>query len=152
MDTAAAFARRLGVDLTLLHVVDPPAGTERVALEDCVGGACLDEESERLLADFAAAVEGVEVRTLSRRGRPAETILAVAEELDPELLVVGTHGRRGVRRLLLGSVAEEVVRRARVPVVTLRTLHRPTCEAVDCGACATHVTQVEERLRTELEG
>lgn len=152
IDTAASYARRLGLGVTLLHVVDPPAGTGDVALEDCVGGACLDAESEVLLEGFVRSVEGVEVETISRRGAPAETILAVAEELRPELVVLGTHGRRGVRRLLLGSVAEQVIRRAVVPVITLRTQHRPSCQAADCGTCATHVTPVEERLRTELDG
>jgi nucleotide-binding universal stress UspA family protein len=55
-----------------------------------------------------------------KRGKPAEELVQLANELDVALLVVGTHGRRGLRRLILGSVAEEVVRTAPCPVFVAR--------------------------------
>jgi nucleotide-binding universal stress UspA family protein len=60
------------------------------------------------------------VETAVVRGFPAEEILRYAEEHGADLLVLGTHGRTGVGRVLLGSVAEKVVRTAPVPVVTVR--------------------------------
>jgi nucleotide-binding universal stress UspA family protein len=56
----------------------------------------------------------------ARIGSPAVEILELAEEAEADLIVVGTHGRRGVSRLVLGSVAERVVRHARLPVLVSR--------------------------------
>ncbi len=69
---------------------------------------------------------------VSRRGfSAAEVILDYAQEIDADLIVMGTHGRRGASRLLLGSVAERVLRQARCPVLTLRERPEPpTIEAV----------------------
>ena len=55
-----------------------------------------------------------------RRGEPAEHIVQLASHLDADLVLVGTHGRRGLKRLLVGSVAERVVRLARCPVLVVR--------------------------------
>jgi len=55
-----------------------------------------------------------------RRGAPAEHIVQLAAHLEADLIVVGTHGRRGIRRMLLGSVAEQVLRLARCPVFVVR--------------------------------
>lgn len=59
-------------------------------------------------------------RLIALPGDPRDAILQVANELHVDLIVMGTHGRRGVSRLVLGSVAEEVVRRAPCPVLTVR--------------------------------
>jgi nucleotide-binding universal stress UspA family protein len=58
-------------------------------------------------------------------GAPARAIIELAAQIDAEMIVVGTHGRRGVRRALLGSVAEEVVRRAGCPVLCVRPKQHP---------------------------
>jgi universal stress protein A len=58
--------------------------------------------------------------TILRIGDPANVILELANELHAELVVMGTHGRRGVSRLLLGSVAESVARSSPCPVLLLR--------------------------------
>lgn len=58
-------------------------------------------------------------------GAPARSIVSLAAQLDAELIVVGTHGRRGFRRALLGSVAEEVVRTAGCPVYAVRPKNHP---------------------------
>jgi universal stress protein A len=63
---------------------------------------------------------GVAVERLLREGPVAETILRVAEELPGTLIVMGSHGKRGIENVLLGSVAESVLRRAACPVVTVR--------------------------------
>ena len=55
-------------------------------------------------------------------GPPAETVLDLADAWEASLVVVGTHGRRGLARVLVGSVAEAVLRRSRVPVLVVRTV------------------------------
>ena len=81
------------------------------------------EEAERngreLLAEAATAFEG-EVETDVVVGRPAETILEYVEDRDVDAVLMGSHGRDGLSRILLGSVAETVVRRSPVPVTVVR--------------------------------
>lgn len=59
-------------------------------------------------------------RTLLRHGDPAEEVLGAVDSGGYDLLISGTHGRKGVPRLFMGSVAEELVRGARCPVLTVR--------------------------------
>lgn len=93
------------------------------------------EEVERLRTDAMAAVRQVIATSGALRigsvvahaavGAPARAIVDLAAELDADLIVVGTHGRRGFRRALLGSVAEEVVRMAHCPVYCVRPKDHP---------------------------
>jgi nucleotide-binding universal stress UspA family protein len=69
---------------------------------------------ERLVDDRA------QVERIVTEGSPAKTIVEHAVETDCDLILMGTHGRGGIDRLLLGSVAERVVRSSRVPVLTVR--------------------------------
>ncbi|MFB6122819.1 MAG: universal stress protein [Haloferacaceae archaeon] len=80
------------------------------------------EEAERVLdeATDRAAERGRDVRTERVVGAPARAIVDYAEEHDVDQVVVGSHGRTGVTRVLLGSVAETVVRRSPVPVTVVR--------------------------------
>lgn len=64
----------------------------------------------------AAGADGIDVETAHRSGIPAERILEFIDEADVDLVVMGTHGRTGFQRALLGSVAEAVVRQSPVPV------------------------------------
>ncbi|ADD07354.1 UspA domain protein (plasmid) [Natrialba magadii ATCC 43099] len=66
-----------------------------------------------------ASEAGLESAAVVRAGRPASTVLEHADEVDADLIVVGTHGRTGLRQALLGSVALEVIRDARRPVLTV---------------------------------
>lgn len=68
----------------------------------------------------AAADRGVDVVTAVRRGLPDEEILGYATENDVDLVVMGTHGRSGVQRYLLGSTTERVLRQSPVPVLAVR--------------------------------
>lgn len=83
-----------------------------------------DAEAEAERAVEAVVEEGtqsrVEVVTEIRKGMPENEILNYAEEHDVDLIVVGTHGRTGLDRMIIGSVAEDVLRNAPVPVVTVR--------------------------------
>jgi nucleotide-binding universal stress UspA family protein len=66
-----------------------------------------------------ARAGSIGIDTLLREGSPALEIVGVADEIAADLIVMGTHGRRGVARALLGSVAEHVVRAGRAPVLTV---------------------------------
>ena len=79
----------------------------------------LSQSKERVLA-AADQFEGVETVTAIEEGSPHSVILEYIDENDIDLVVMGTHGRTGVERYLLGSVAEKVVRMADPPVVTVR--------------------------------
>lgn len=85
-------------------------------------GEVIEAEGERALETVRETAEddGVDVETRLLRGSPATEIVDEAERADCDLIVMGTHGRGGIDRLLLGSVAERVVRTATVPVLTVR--------------------------------
>lgn len=70
---------------------------------------------------MALAAEGVSAQVRLEVGVPWEAIVCVAGDEGAEMIVMGTHGRTGLDRLLLGSVAERVVRRAPCPVLTVRS-------------------------------
>lgn len=81
----------------------------------------LREDLKRTNTGTAPAVDAVEVVEVARLDiSPGPAILNYAAETDVDLIVMGTHGRQGARRLLMGSVAEEMIRRADRPVLTVR--------------------------------
>ncbi|MFB6153561.1 MAG: universal stress protein [Halodesulfurarchaeum sp.] len=118
-----AFSQHPDAEFLVLHVLQPLDGI----LEGEVYGAethreRANEEAEKLLeeaADLGATMD-VSVRTMLREGRPATEIVAAAEEEAVDHVIMGSHGRSGVTRVLLGSVAERVVRRSPVPVTVVR--------------------------------
>lgn len=85
----------------------------------------LREDAEAALADVERLAEevGVPVDTAVLDGSPSREIVRFAERIDGDLIAMGTHGRGGIDRLLLGSVAERVVRSASMPVLTVRVGH-----------------------------
>lgn len=85
----------------------------------------LEERIAKLMSDWQASSGKTfsRLRIHVRSEVPAEELTQLAADLDADLIVLGTHGRRGMRRLLLGSVAEEVVRRAHCPVLVVRPKH-----------------------------
>ncbi|ARS90999.1 universal stress protein [Natrarchaeobaculum aegyptiacum] len=112
-------------DTTVVHVLPAPGGYWD-AWEDpdvaVPGEDRATERGETYLADAEelAADHDVEIDTELEKGRPARVLVDAAEEGDYDLVVVGSHGREGVSRVLLGSVAETVVRRSPTPVVVVR--------------------------------
>lgn len=116
---ARALARDLGARLVLFHVVPYGfyANEMTVPVDPGVYREALDEE--RQLIDGPDLKYPVEVRLA--RGDAAEEILRSAAELDCGLIVMGTHGRTGLSRLLMGSVTEYVVPRADCPVLAVKT-------------------------------
>lgn len=84
----------------------------------------IEEQGHHLIQETASwlADEGIETVTAVRHGVPAQTITEYAEENDIDLITMGTHGRRGIRRRLIGSVTEKVVRLSESPVMTVRLI------------------------------
>jgi nucleotide-binding universal stress UspA family protein len=123
---AASLARDHGARIVVLHVYPPPAGhSETVARRQPDGFTqSLWQQLKRW------QVEGVPVEHFLAEGEPAAEILRLAREKDCDLIIMGTHGRTGLRRLLLGSVAEEVMRLAPCPVLTVNTPFPHAAEAV----------------------
>lgn len=96
--------------------------------------------AEKLAAAFAARAPDVHVRFIVhvRIGKPAEAILGLAEDVSAELVIVGSHGFRGVDRLLFGSVSEAVVRGARCPVLVVRPKTYPPVDLVEVVEATEH--------------
>lgn len=109
---------------TLLAIVDPTAGFSGAGApgtSEVWYRNAREDAGEHLDASRAAAEErGVAVSTVVETGRPARVIVEYAEEHDVDHVVMGTHSKAGVTRLLTGSVAETVVRRSPVPVTVVQ--------------------------------
>ncbi|QSG12742.1 Nucleotide-binding protein, UspA family [Halapricum desulfuricans] len=114
------FAERFDATIHALYVVDETeveTSPERVRADL---QAALQERGEEALSEIES--QETDVTTAVRRGDPADEICAYAEKIDADLVVTGTRGRHGEHAFLLGSVAEAVVRRSPVPVLTARQL------------------------------
>ncbi len=117
---AADLARRYALPVTLLHVHEPPIYAVPALFSASQLNAMIGELEDKLAtAKAGAALAGVaDVRTMMLQGSPFERIVKVARDGDYDLIVMGTHGLSGVRHLLIGSVAEKVVRKAPCAVLS----------------------------------
>ncbi len=119
IDRAIDLSTRYDATLHGLYVIEPTYTVYGVGRPDAadlmedVGDEAVDE------IDAKASTAGVPVRTEIQTGIPHRCILEYAEENDIDLIVMGTHGRTGLERYLIGSVTEKVVRLADVPVLTV---------------------------------
>lgn len=125
---ALDLGQRLGARLSLLHAY------EIVAYGFAEAPSMSEELAEQIESAARSALEavqararrsGLDVTAVLRRGSPWREIVAFAKESKADLVVMGTHGRRGLSRLLLGSVAERVIRTSPCPVLTV---HGPESE------------------------
>lgn len=124
--TAIELGRRLGAEVTALHVAEPayPAnhwyvphiGDDAETLSAIIAR---EVETARARLEEQLTATGTEAKMMIRVGRPAGVIVEVARDLGFDLLVLGTHGRKGIEHVILGSVAERVVRSATCPVLTV---------------------------------
>ncbi len=134
---ACSLARDYGARLVVLHVHVPP-----MSMGEVISHTEAENYKEELWNEFRRLEESEpkirELRVDAKfvEGDPAREILRLAGEIKPELIVMGTHGRTGLARLLMGSVAEEVVRKSSYPVLTvkpslppIRPLRKPAPEA-----------------------
>ncbi|MBI4510043.1 MAG: universal stress protein [Deltaproteobacteria bacterium] len=122
---AADLAQQYDAELTLLHVYQIPgyAFPEGIVLAGPEVMAELMVRIDKVLGEWKSDAEGhgaMRVSTLSVQGAPWNEIVRTAREQGYDLVVIGTHGRTGLKHVILGSVAEKVVRRAPCPVLTVR--------------------------------
>ena len=126
---AAALARTFSASIICVHVIEPmvPAVgysgmTEPLPITDITDQ--LEDSAERELAKLAGGEEyaGLEVEEVIVHGEAASEIVRVAKERNVDLIVVSSHGRTGLGRILFGSTAEAVVRHASCPVLVVKPL------------------------------
>jgi nucleotide-binding universal stress UspA family protein len=125
---AVELAKTFGAAVDVVHVWDRPTYVpEHVTVHQPTGPSrslveLIRENAEREMDAFIQTAKlptDITVRPRLLSGNPASTILAELDAAHHDLLVVGTHGRTGLRHLLLGSVAEKLVRLSPVPVLTV---------------------------------
>lgn len=116
---ATSLARDAGASLLIVHVEEPPAA---YGGGEMYYGILEPDNSElwRMLREVKPTDPAVPFEHRLLRGDPAGEIVETAEKEQVEMIVMGTHGRTGLKRLLMGSVAEAVVRRAKCPVLSLK--------------------------------
>ena len=126
LEYAYLVAERFGASIQLLHVLDDPFVAEGLAAEAYIAEApalrtaMLRDAQSRLLHRATEQHPGIPVDREVLFGSGAKTIAEYAKQREADLIVMGTHGRTGVAHLLLGSVAERMVRIASCPVLTVR--------------------------------
>lgn len=121
-EVGAELAGNLHAQIALVHTIEPEQlfgpGVEipRDELE-----TALEKDSAQLMADLRASLPpGVPAQQFVEEGSPGEVIVKTAAEWGADAIVIGSHGRRGVTRAILGSVAEFVMRHAPCPVLVVR--------------------------------
>lgn len=150
---AAKLARQLGARLTVVHVAELPVGLPpetRLTPDGAAIGAeaFVDREVGVLLDRYLAAVRdlGVQAHELIVHGSVVAALCEAATAQQADLLVMGTHGRGGIARAMLGSVAEETARKSPVPVLLIRREHGPECAAGSCNWCTEGAQAESEAL------
>lgn len=121
---AVGLAKQFGAELTLLHTWEIPVygyGAMEFSAMDML--TPIQAAATKELAALVAEVQRQhpETKGLLARGVAWREVLSNIEQSKPDLVVMGTHGRRGLGRALLGSVAEKIVRMSPVPVLTVRS-------------------------------
>ena len=119
LDHATMLAKQSDATLLIAHVEEPPlaygGGEMYYGIPDPD-----QDEVKRMLAAVKPTNPDVHCEYRLLTGDPATEIVRLAEEEDVSMIVMGTHGRTGLSRMLMGSVAELVVRRAKCPVLTFK--------------------------------
>jgi nucleotide-binding universal stress UspA family protein len=127
VDFAVGLARKHDATITLLHVYEVPVYPYSGLAIDADFITPIREAAMKELGRAFAALEqtGCKARSQLECGVVWRHVLAVAEAQKADLIVMGTHGRKGVMHALLGSVAEKVVRLSPIPVLTIRGAPTP---------------------------
>lgn len=120
---AAVVAQQAGASLMLLHVLEPVSYGLDFTLGQSKARHLEVETWKKRLEELASSHQrpNMAVEFRLRGGAPADSILDAAQTLPCDLIVMGTHGRRGISHTISGSVAEAVLRKARCPVIAVRS-------------------------------
>jgi len=128
---AKNFAAPFGAQLVLLHVIEPIYYASPADMYAASPNLALLIEEQRKAAQAQLeqlaqklSGQGAKVQTVLKNGSPAQVIADTAKRIKADLIVMATHGRTGLAHVLLGSVAERVVRLATCPVLTVRRPRR----------------------------
>lgn len=137
VESLALARQQEAATIHIIGVLEPARGLGRITHS----GTITFTEAERAQKEIEKAVEAeggdfqadtYRLIVHTRIGTPAKEILSLADETDADLIVVGTHARKGVSRLLLGSVAEQIMRNAHCPILVMRPKeHRSDAERAD---------------------
>lgn len=123
---ASDLAARMGAELVVLHVYDVPTFTfpEGSYIPTADEAARIASAAQKALDEAVGSLESAKGSTppeaILRKGAPAEEVLKAADEIGADMIVMGTHGRGFFSRALMGSIAQDVIRRSTMPVLTLR--------------------------------
>jgi len=122
---AAFLAKEFRARILVLHVITEKDAVNITKVPGNPWETVLEKEDEQMIEDFSACLIGdfhksMDKETLVEVGSPHEKIVEVAEKKNASMIVMSTHGRGGLSRVLMGSVAEKVVRNASCPVFTVR--------------------------------
>ena len=123
LEHAVKLAEKFESEIHLLYVVDVRMNTAGEYYSNLVG--TMREQGEDRLKEKAEEISSkdVDVQTSVIEGIPHTEINDYSDEYDTDLIVMGTHGRTGLNRLLIGSVTEKIVRTSKVPVLTVGDDH-----------------------------
>ncbi len=160
-EEVTSLSTSLGAEVVFLHVMEMPSGLKAdtvihpkgqeqgIALVDY-----LTSEAKGYMDRYLAITKAVGVKASFelKYGPTVDVILEGAKEFNADLIMMGTHGRQGLTRLMLGSVAENVLRQSEIPVLTIRSLHKPHCEASSCATCTSGFTDAEQQAVSEVSG
>jgi nucleotide-binding universal stress UspA family protein len=120
-EVGTELAAALKAQAALVYVVDPALAFEpESGIPAAEWLAALKREGQSFLAAAAQRTGEPPALQFLREGKPADQILAAAREWEADAIVIGTHGRSGMSRLVLGSTAESVVRQAPCPVLVIK--------------------------------
>lgn len=121
-DIGAELARLAGAEMAFIHVIDPAlANAADTGIQPAVLEATAKEDARKLIGDFRKRLpQQSVVLEFVQIGTPVAEIVSAAKDWPADLIVIGSHGRGGIRRALLGSVAEGVLRHASCPVLVVR--------------------------------
>jgi len=123
LEYAVEFAKKFDAKVTILHAYQIPVYgfPDAVYVTSAELAAQISNAAQQRLDALVDAQKtaGIEVNAVLRDGVPWEEINKVAEEISADLIIIGTHGRRGLARAILGSVAENVIRTSTRPVLVI---------------------------------
>jgi nucleotide-binding universal stress UspA family protein len=119
---ATALARDSGATLLIVHVEEPPMAYGGGELYYGMPNPAT-ADLEKMLHEVKPLDPDVPCEYRMITGDPASAVVRLAEEEEVDMIIMGTHGRTGLSRLLMGSVAEAIVRRAKCPVLTFKQPH-----------------------------
>ncbi len=123
---ANEFAKAMNAKITVMHVIPP----QPIAADVNVPYVPLEIELEKNAKEDLERIvkeevqEGVVVEQVMAFGLPSDCVIAQAQKENVDLIILGTHGRTGISRLLMGSTAENVIRHAGCPVLVVKALEK----------------------------